>query len=95
MNIHFTDNKSSLIGLYVTGSMFNHACDSNVGFMCDIENDGRDMFFITSKDIHADEELTVSYFNPDLPVEMRYMIANAQYGFTCNCSKCISERPAK
>jgi hypothetical protein len=53
------------------------------------------MFFVTSKDVKAGEELTVSYFDPNLPVDMRYAIAKLQYGFTCNCSKCISERSAK
>ncbi|KAK0647199.1 hypothetical protein B0T16DRAFT_376314 [Cercophora newfieldiana] len=43
---------------------------------------------VAIRDIHVEEELTISYTPPDLPTEDRLQLLESHYGFKCHCELC-------
>ena len=49
---------------------------------------------VTLEDVHAGDELTISYILADMPVSSRRKQLRAHYHFTCMCTKCQSDARA-
>jgi hypothetical protein len=47
--------------------------------------------FTASRDVAADEQLTISYINGGLPVAERQRMLKWSYGFDCGCDLCLRE----
>jgi len=68
------------------GAMFNHSCSPNVKFI----QDKNIMYFITVIDIKSGEELFDNYVNLTLSKTVRQNRLFNQYGFRCNCRRCLN-----
>jgi SET domain-containing protein len=73
--------------MYPSASYFNHSCDPNIAKV----RQGRTVLFVTSKEVQAGDELCISYGHTERPVEERRRVLRDWWGFSCNCSRCISE----
>ncbi|KAF8649563.1 hypothetical protein HU200_064257 [Digitaria exilis] len=73
-------------------SCMNHSCCPNAkAFKRDEDKDGHAVI-LAIKPISKGEEITISYIDEDLSYEER-QAQLADYGFTCECSKCQEQRP--
>ncbi|KAL6080447.1 Histone-lysine N-trimethyltransferase SMYD5 [Balamuthia mandrillaris] len=84
-------------GSYPSASYFNHSCNANA---CRIQGhiyDKRDeilpyayacLRFVALRDIQPEEEITISYLNPTLPLEARRSYLSTLYFFKCDCELC-------
>ncbi|KAK9479626.1 hypothetical protein V1514DRAFT_12553 [Lipomyces japonicus] len=71
--------------VYPSGSYFNHSCEPGVRK----ERVGREMRFITTRDVSAGEELCISYgMMLDMPVHDRRKLLREQWYFECGCARC-------
>jgi hypothetical protein len=41
--------------------------------------------------ISAEEEITISYVDPAWPAGLRRETLKRDYGFECNCTRCVAE----
>jgi SET and MYND domain-containing protein len=73
--------------LLFTGNILNHSCAPNVDFF--VDNYGY-FIFVTNRAIKKDEELCNKYINVNLSFKKRQKTLLDQYGFVCECEKCIS-----
>lgn len=70
--------------VYLQGSRFNHSCCPNVTRVrC-----GRDMIFLTNRDIRKDEELCITYVDLGRHVDDRQKTLLEDYAFFCTCQRC-------
>lgn len=78
--------------LFIASSYFNHSCEPNV-FRANYQNR---VVFITTRPIHANEQLYVRYNDliDDEPVDRRQAHFMEKYGFQCECERCKSVVPA-
>jgi len=77
-------------GLMMWGSFFNHSCIPNTMYQTNID-EGSNVRFVTTEEVKADEELTISYVDQSTPYESRRGALKGQYGFSCECPKCKRE----
>lgn len=68
-----------------TGTILNHSCLPNVIFG---EKDNQ-MYFMAVRDIEKGEEICDSYIDITLPIKKRKTELKKQYGFDCQCERCI------
>ncbi|GAB2233828.1 hypothetical protein Droror1_Dr00003057 [Drosera rotundifolia] len=74
-------------------SCMNHSCHPNAkAFKRDEDKDGQ-ATIIAQRPIKVGEEVTICYIDEDLPLEERQALL-ADYGFICECPKCLEERPS-
>lgn len=66
-------------------SGINHSCDPNCE-VAYVEDNG--VMIVARRDIAAEEELTISYVDPDMDDEDRREELEETYGFECACAKC-------
>lgn len=83
-----------LSGIYFFCSNLNHSCDPNcchiVSYIPDpCNHTDRTMVIIADRDIKAGDELTICYIDPKMVFEKRQDILLENYGFKCNCSRCV------
>lgn len=78
----FSANGGSLLNL--GGSFFNHSCNPNV------ERNDEQQCFVAKRKIMRGEQLFISYVHED--DVFKRSVALLQYGFRCNCSRCLRER---
>ncbi|KAH9936369.1 SET domain-containing protein [Fomitopsis serialis] len=74
--------------------LFNHSCAPNAvtKYIITPSKPVR-MEVIALRDIAEDEEVTIPYLDPALPVETRQQALQSNYGFSCSCPTCcIVER---
>lgn len=77
--------------LFSTLSCFNHSCVPN----CKVQFFENNRAVVTAlRSIAADEELTISYVDVDLDAVERTE-ALLEYGFTCDCVRCETEKDAR
>ena len=77
-------------GLALLGacSAINHSCEPN----CEVAYiDSADVLIVATRDIDEDEEITIAYVPPSLPVDKRRQELRERYGFECECPKCERE----
>lgn len=77
-------------GVWPEASFFNHSCAPNVSK----KRVGRQWTFTTSRDIAEGEELCITYLGGDerdFDVQGRRKRLHDEWGFTCQCQKCIEE----
>ena len=84
--------------MYHTTCKMNHSCSPNVVARYRYSSRGQwgrnhplSVECVALRDIDEDEELTISYIICNEPLAKRTE-ALANYGFTCNCAKCQSEK---
>jgi Cupin-like domain/SET domain len=82
--------------MYSTTCKMNHSCDPNIMVVYRrLPGWGRHFpltaFSVTTRDVAAGEELTISYIDANESYEERTK-ALGSYGFTCRCHRCIKER---
>src|SRR5271163_4858452 len=97
-------NTNNLNGtLFPLHTHLNHSCEPNAkaidtpGRLADVS--GRTAFLSNvltkvvslARTIEPDEEITVSYVNPEWPVTVRKEALKRDYGFECQCKKCQLE----
>ncbi|KAK1407344.1 hypothetical protein QVD17_38958 [Tagetes erecta] len=71
-------------------SCMNHSCCPNAkAFKRDEDRDGQ-ATIIACKHIKKGEEVTISYIDEDLELEVRRALL-ADYGFICKCPRCVEE----
>lgn len=76
---------------FILTCKINHSCDPNVRVNYHIHpTNGLELKMLTIKDIGAGEELLQSYIDQFQDKKERQK-ALKDYGFTCQCSKCLSE----
>jgi SET domain-containing protein len=73
--------------MYPSASYFNHSCSPNVMKV----RLGREIQFVTSREVHSGEELCISYGHTERAVEERRQVLQDCWGFDCNCNRCINE----
>jgi SET domain len=73
--------------MYPSASYFNHSCDPNVMKV----RLGREVIFVTSREVQSGEELCISYGHTEKEVEERRSKLLDWWGFNCNCSRCERE----
>ncbi|KAF7594748.1 hypothetical protein BBP40_008455 [Aspergillus hancockii] len=78
--------------VYPTAAIANHSCSPNIIHKPD--NQGR-MVFVASRDIAADEECCISYFDLTRNVDLKARRDHLQtsFRFVCKCDRCVSEEP--
>ncbi|KAJ7562290.1 hypothetical protein O6H91_03G062700 [Diphasiastrum complanatum] len=80
-------------GFFAIQSCMNHSCEPNAkAFKRDEDRDGQAVLLAIRK-IEEGEEVTISYIDEHLPLEERQLML-ADYGFACQCSKCLQDREA-
>ncbi|EFP81071.2 SET domain-containing protein 5 [Puccinia graminis f. sp. tritici] len=90
-------NREADHGLYLLHSRFNHSCDPNAVVLKhpgseDIHKSAPSTIYVMArKDIAKDEEITLSYINPDLSLDARRRKLFEDYLFSCFCSRCRKE----
>lgn len=71
--------------VFPQASYFNHTCDPNITK----SRDGRNMLFISNREISAGDELNIDYSGVlDLPVIERRKCLSDNWFFMCRCNKC-------
>ncbi|KAL1197499.1 Histone-lysine N-methyltransferase ATXR2 [Cardamine amara subsp. amara] len=71
-------------------SCMNHSCCPNAkAFKRDEDRDGQAVISALRR-ISKNEEVTISYIDEELPYKER-QASLADYGFTCNCPKCLQD----
>jgi hypothetical protein len=82
-------------GLYEVLSRVNHSCDPNATLKPGNINLHENRL-IAIKDIPMDEAITYSYLHSSL-INLNYLQRNyhlfSEYGFICECKKCLAEKP--
>lgn len=90
-------NREADHGLYLLHARFNHSCDPNAVVLKhpgseDIHKSAPSTIYVmTRKEIAKDEEVTLSYINPDLSLDSRRRKLFEDYLFSCFCSRCRKE----
>lgn len=79
-------------GLYTLHSHLNHSCSPNVSVRHIDKRSALSRITLIAKwPILANEELTVTYVNPELPYKVRQEELRA-WGFgSCRCGRCLNE----
>eukprot|EP00747_Dinoflagellata_sp_TGD_P179304 gnl/TRDRNA2_/TRDRNA2_29917_c0_seq1.p1 gnl/TRDRNA2_/TRDRNA2_29917_c0~~gnl/TRDRNA2_/TRDRNA2_29917_c0_seq1.p1 ORF type:complete len:551 (+),score=83.89 gnl/TRDRNA2_/TRDRNA2_29917_c0_seq1:28-1680(+) len=75
-------------GVFPLGSLVNHSCAPNVSKV--LLSDW--VFLRAARSISPGEELTQFYCDIRMPVEMRESEMREEYGFACNCRRCLFEQ---
>ena len=104
------ENYNRLLGVYPLAALINHSCSPNAvrvfGRMSNTsENDksaseidniqGREVMIVhATTSIPKGSEITWSYCPPSTPFAPRRELLLSNYGFTCNCTRCIKEEEA-
>lgn len=73
--------------MYPSASYFNHSCDPNIMKV----RLGREVIFVTSREVQSGEEMCISYGHTEKKVEERRSKLLDWWGFDCNCSRCDFE----
>ena len=105
-----TENYNRLLGVYPLAALINHSCSPNAvrvfGRLPNtFENDksaseidniqGREVMIVhATTSIPKGTEITWSYCPPSTPFVHRRELLRSNYGFTCNCTRCIKEEEA-
>ncbi|KAH9461503.1 hypothetical protein MJO29_008992 [Puccinia striiformis f. sp. tritici] len=90
-------NREADHGLYLLHARFNHSCEPNAVVLKhpgseDIHKSAPSTIYVmTRKDIAKDEEITLSYINPDLSLDARRRKLFEDYLFSCFCTRCRKE----
>ena len=98
-------NTNNLNGaLFPLHTHLNHSCEPNTkvidspGRLADVSgtvtlllNNVLTKVVSLGKTIEPDEEIAVSYVNPEWPVSLRRETLKRDYGFDCQCQKCQLE----
>ncbi|VVT51860.1 uncharacterized protein SAPINGB_P003237 [Magnusiomyces paraingens] len=79
--------------VFLIQSNLNHSCEPNSKTV--FGNTTLDPISIVAlRDISADEELTISYVDPSLDYPARQRQLKGNWGFQCECSRCVREKPS-
>lgn len=80
---NYSKSKRTPVVLF-NGAILNHSCIPNIVFT------GKEnrMYFITTRDIKAGEEISDSYIDLTLDKYERQKRLLTQYGFLCKCDRC-------
>ncbi|KAF2073679.1 hypothetical protein CYY_005029 [Polysphondylium violaceum] len=83
---------ASGIGLYFLASFINHSCDPNAYTHFP---DDHTCHLKLLKSVQPGDEITISYTDPTQNIVDRRSSLFENYGFNCECPKCVSELPKK
>jgi len=86
----FIDELKSPGGLFLTASRINHSCVPNADHSYDDKSGYKSVF--ANRDIHAGEEITISYINHYNSRALRQMELRT-WGFVCRCPACDKNHP--
>jgi len=79
-------------GFYRIHSCFNHSCDPNCRVLLPRgDHENAQAIVQATRTIASGEELLVSYCEEDDPIEERHR-ALQDYGFACQCGRCVLEQ---
>jgi hypothetical protein len=82
------NSKKTGIGLWIRPSLFNHSCDPNCCWL----TIGDFMFIVTTRHVKPNEELCISYLDPQRSFADRESALknwNDGQGFKCDCPRCV------
>jgi hypothetical protein len=82
---------SSMSGIFLTCSRFNHACHPHTTCTYTWDEQQKKLIVSTLRDIDAGEELTISYMGWSVDRG----ILKHNYGFDCDCPGCLQEIEAE
>ena len=87
-NVFEFDEKPIIL---LQSTYFNHSCYPNVIFGSHESHgsDKQEMIFITCRDVYMNEELTINYIDITPNRKQRNIKLLEQYGFNCNCERCV------
>eukprot|EP01133_Synstelium_polycarpum_P012791 gene12791-15007_t len=83
---------TSSIGLFFLTSFVNHSCEPNC-FLAYPDNNST-LHLTALKEIKKGEEITIAYGDPSKNIVERRTHLFDNYGFNCECPKCLSELPS-
>lgn len=69
-------------------SFLNHSCCPNAVYL---QNRHGRMSIIANQTIEKGQQVFISYFNSNLPVEIRQTLLKTTFGFICKCHHCVSQ----
>eukprot|EP00158_Paraphelidium_tribonemae_P004216 Partr_v1_DN26639_c2_g1_i1_m69264 len=78
------------VGLLTIGTFVNHSCEPNAGYRYK-RGTGKTISFLARRDIKKGEEVCINYVDTDAPYEDRRNALLRQYGFECDCAKCVRQ----
>ncbi|EPQ54614.1 hypothetical protein GLOTRDRAFT_42690 [Gloeophyllum trabeum ATCC 11539] len=77
----------------LTSRLFNHSCVPNAVVKYKLkEADLPCMEVVAIADVAEDEEITIPYLDPAIPLDVRQHQLQSRYGFKCNCVACTFQR---
>lgn len=80
---------TKLTGLWLLPSFINHSCSPNASRLVVREA----MIIHASRDIQANEEITIAYTDVMSPLRKREeALKDMGFGFRCECKRCVAER---
>ncbi|TCD70138.1 hypothetical protein EIP91_004608 [Steccherinum ochraceum] len=81
-------------GIYPQASrLFNHSCYPNCATRYVIKRGEHvTMEIIALRDVAEGDEMTIPYVDPALPYDTRQDALRGNYGFTCTCSLCTTQK---
>ncbi|TFK52419.1 hypothetical protein OE88DRAFT_1401683 [Heliocybe sulcata] len=73
--------------------LFNHSCIPNAvaKFVLNTGEQPR-MEVVAISEIQKDEEITIPYLDPAIPLDVRQHQLQSRYGFTCTCPLCLFQQ---
>eukprot|EP01133_Synstelium_polycarpum_P002928 gene2928-3368_t len=82
------------VGVYPVHACMNHSCVPNVEISVSRQDGAvRDYLVVrATKNIAAGQEILSHYCDVDLPTVERKDLLSGQYGFDCNCNKCLTRK---
>ncbi|KAI9095951.1 hypothetical protein DFS34DRAFT_560979, partial [Phlyctochytrium arcticum] len=76
--------------VFPRASYFNHSCDPNAQCL----QTQKQMTITTRCAVAADESLTISYIDTNMPLQARRARLRNEYFFICMCERCVLEEKA-
>ncbi|UJR06794.1 hypothetical protein I4U23_011081 [Adineta vaga] len=75
--------------LFPFSSFFNHSCVSNVIYIT--SRNAHQVIVARKEGIEKNQQVFISYIDPDRPFIERQQLFQITYGFVCRCERCVRE----
>lgn len=93
MRLYFMKYKQNVFsfkekhGICIYATRINHSCHPNVTYY----QDPNAIIYQTTRAIEKNDEIYISYINPEMPGDERRPLLKQRYQFDCLCEKCQSD----
>ncbi|GAO47557.1 hypothetical protein G7K_1762-t1 [Saitoella complicata NRRL Y-17804] len=81
-------------GVYLAQSHLNHSCAPNTKIGNPLQYTNYKISVNAITDITEGEEVTITYTNPNMDKERRRDLLRKEYGFVCDCVRCVKGEEA-